>query len=111
MTRILACNADPVLTPSGEPGAEAVLPPEGEPVACNDCQAHEVCLPEGLCADLLSVRTSCRKECRSDAQCRDGYECRSSGSNGVYALATPAAPFGAETVKICMPLQPEPGVE
>ena len=110
-TRILACNADPTLTPAGDPEGEPVLPPDGEPVACNDCQAHEVCLPEGLCADLLSVRTSCRKECRSNTQCRDGYECRSSGSNGVYGIATPEAPFGVETVKICMPLQPEPGVE
>ncbi len=98
-TRIAACNAVPA------------TPTDGEPVACNDCATHEVCLPEGLCADLLSVRTSCRKECRSDTQCRDGYECRASGSNGVYAVPTPDAPFGTHVVKICMPLQPEPGVE
>ena len=112
-TRISACNADPSLVPVGEPGGAPVLPPEGTPVACNDCAAHEVCLPEGLCADLLSVRTSCRKECRSDTQCRDGYECRVSGSNGVYSVPTPDAPFGTGTVQICMPLQPEPepGVE
>jgi hypothetical protein len=94
--RIKACHADPA------------APAEGEPVACNDCDAHEVCLPEGLCADLLSVRTSCRKRCRSDSNCRDGYECRESGSNGVYRVATPEFPFGDGSIKICMPVQPEP---
>jgi hypothetical protein len=82
---------------------------EGQPVACNDCGNHELCLPEGLCADILSVRTSCRKECRSDSNCRDGYECRRTGSNGVYSVATPDDPFGAEDVKICMPIAPVPG--
>ncbi len=94
--RIAACHADPV------------EPQDGEPVACNDCDAHEVCLPEGLCADLLSVRTSCRKRCRSDSSCRDGYECRQTGSNGVYRVATPEFPFGDGDIKICMPVQPEP---
>ncbi len=93
--RVLACNAEPA------------DPENGEPVACNDCDTHEVCLPEGLCADLLSARTSCRKECRSDAGCRDGYECRESGSNGVYSVATPDAPFGTGIVKICMPVRPD----
>lgn len=93
--RIAGCNADP--------GAESLV--EGEPVACNDCDSHEVCLPEGLCADLLSVRTSCRKECSRDSQCRDGYECRETGSNGVYRVATPAYPFGNGSVKICQPVR------
>lgn len=97
--RIAACNADP--------GGESHI--EGEPVACNDCDAHEVCLPEGLCADILSVRTSCRKECSRDSQCRDGYECRETGSNGVYRVATPAYPFGNGSVKICMPVRRVPG--
>lgn len=103
--RFAACNASPA-RPVDENG-EPVEWSSDEPVACNDCGSHEVCLPEGLCADLLTVRTSCRKECRSDAQCRDGYECRPTGSNGVYAVATPDAPFGEEIVKICMPVRPE----
>ncbi len=93
--RIVACNASP----------EA--PASGEPVACNDCDSHEICLPEGLCADLLSVRSSCRKKCRSDSSCRDGYECRETGTNGVYRVATPEYPFGDGTTKICMPLRPD----
>lgn len=100
--RVSACRAAPAPAEGAEPYAA------GEPVACDDCDAHEVCLPEGLCADLLSVRTSCRKECKSDTNCRDGYECRESGSNGVYRVATPAYPFGDSTVKICMPVRPNP---
>ena len=97
--RIASCRSDP----DGETHIE------GAPVACNDCDTHEVCLPEGLCADILSVRTSCRKECSRDSQCRDGYECRESGSTGVYRVATPAFPFGNGSVKICMPVRREPG--
>ena len=93
--RIAACRADP--------SSESYI--DGEPVACNDCDSHEVCLPEGLCADILSVRTSCRKECSRDSQCRDGYECRETGSNGVYRVATPAYPFGNGSVKICQPVR------
>ncbi len=94
--RIAACNANPA------------TPALGDPVSCNDCGVHEVCLPEGLCADLLSVRTSCRKACRSDSKCRDGYECRETGTNGVYRVATPEYPFGDGTISICMPVRPDP---
>src|SRR5690606_5983628 len=47
-----------------------------DPSIYNRCTDQELCLPEGLCADILSVRISCRKECNSDRNCRDGYECR-----------------------------------
>lgn len=95
--RITACNASPA------------APASGEPVACNDCDVHEVCLPEGLCADLLSVRTSCRKRCRSDTVCRDGYECRETGSNGVYTAWDPTNPDSKPIIKICMPIERQPG--
>lgn len=96
--RIAACHAEPL--------AESYK--DGQAVSCNDCSTSEICLPEGLCADVLSARTSCRKRCRSGAQCRDGYECRSTGSNGVYPVSSPEHPFGAEDVKICMPVRPVP---
>ena len=95
--RFAACNASPANL-----SYEA-----GQPVACNDCSNSEVCLPEGLCADLLSARISCRKRCRGDGNCRTGYECRPTGSNGVYPVATPEFPFGDDPVKICMPRRPE----
>jgi hypothetical protein len=114
--------ADPACVPAfagGEPlrcsdpglkiGDAGCVPtyPDGQAVACNDCSSTEICLPEGLCADVLSARTSCRKRCRSGAQCRDGYECRATGSNGVYPVSSPDQPFGADDVKICMPIRSE----
>lgn len=97
--RIATCHAEPL----------AGSYKDGQAVACNDCSGDEICLPEGLCADVLSARTSCRKRCRSGAQCRDGYECRPTGSNGVYPVSSPDSPFGADDVKICMPIRPLPG--
>lgn len=112
--RIRSCNVDPApqkctdpdLTP-GDPGCVPVFA-DGQAVACNDCSASEICLPEGLCADVLSARTSCRKRCRNDRKCRDGYECRSTGSNGVYPVSSPDHPFGAEDTSICMPIRRDP---
>jgi hypothetical protein len=50
----------------------------------NACAAHEICLPEGLCADEMSARSSCRRECKRDSQCRDNYVCKEVGTDGVY---------------------------
>lgn len=111
--RFAACHTDPPkrctdpeLEP-GDPGCELDFAAD-QSIACNDCQASEICLPEGLCADVLSARTSCRKRCRTDRKCRDGYECRSTGSNGVYPVSSPEHPFGAEDVSICMPIRRGP---
>ncbi|MEM7118204.1 MAG: hypothetical protein AAF614_37600, partial [Chloroflexota bacterium] len=41
----------------------------------NDCGSNEVCLPEGLCADEVTARTSCRRKCSRASDCRAGYEC------------------------------------
>lgn len=71
----------------------------------NRCTDQEICLPEGLCADLSSVRTTCRKECNSDTGCREGYECRETGSNGVYTAFDQARPTATPPIeKICMPI-------
>jgi hypothetical protein len=71
----------------------------------NRCTDHEICLPEGLCADISSVRQTCRKECNTDTQCREGYECRDTGSNGVYAAFDPSNPTSMPLERICMPIE------
>lgn len=78
-----------------------------DPTIYNRCTDQELCLPEGLCADLLSTRISCRKECNSDRNCRDGYECRQTGSNGVYVAFSPTNPDSMPIEKICMPIEPK----
>lgn len=82
-----------------------------DPTIYNRCTDQELCLPEGLCADLLSSRISCRKECNSDRNCRDGYECRETGSNGVYVAFSPTNPDSLPIEKICMPKEPKFGEE
>lgn len=82
-----------------------------DPSIYNRCTDQELCLPEGLCADILSVRVSCRKECNSDRGCRDGYECKQTGSNGVYVAFDPTNPKSLPIETVCMPIAPEPGDE
>ena len=67
------------------------------------CAADELCLPEGLCGYILSVRTSCRLKCKKDSDCRGGYECRATGSGGVYVSPNPDNPSKLLSGKICMP--------
>lgn len=90
-----------------DPEREDRRPPDDEigDSIYNRCTDQELCLPEGLCADILSVRTTCRKECKSDRNCREGYECRATGSNGVYVAFDPKAPNSIPTAKICMPVE------
>jgi hypothetical protein len=69
----------------------------------DECDPQEVCLPEGLCADELTARTSCRLECKKDSDCRGNYECVETGTGGVYVAPDPADPGGSSTARICVP--------
>jgi hypothetical protein len=70
----------------------------------DDCSAHEICLPEGLCADELNARTSCRRECKRNRDCRDGYRCVETGWGGVYQAPDLDDPSNDSETKICMPV-------
>lgn len=94
------------LTISCDPAREDVWSeaPDGtELPPLDDCGADEICLPEGLCAYILSARTSCRLECDKNSDCRDGYTCRATGSGGVYLSPDPDDPATVLSGKICMP--------
>lgn len=69
----------------------------------NDCGANEICLPEGLCADEITARTSCRRKCTTDRQCRNGYECRLTGAGGVYRAPDLEDYGNPSNVRICRP--------
>jgi hypothetical protein len=69
----------------------------------DDCEARQVCLPEGLCADEITARTSCRRKCSNDGDCRDGYECVLTGTQGVYRAPDIEDPQNPAHVRICMP--------
>lgn len=70
----------------------------------NSCLPHEVCLGEGLCADEVSARTTCRVKCGDDGDCRSGYECRRTGSQGVYRQTDPDDATNTAQVDICQPI-------
>jgi hypothetical protein len=67
------------------------------------CETNEVCLPEGLCADELTARLSCRRKCGDDDDCRNGYECVRTGSRGVYRAPDLSKPGVVSEVDVCMP--------
>lgn len=76
---------------------DGVCPPQ------DDCRANEVCLPEGLCADEITARTSCRKRCKDDGDCRAGYECVRTGARGIYHAPDLDTPGQVDEVRICTP--------
>lgn len=71
----------------------------------NDCDTSEVCLPEGLCADEITARTSCRRKCSNDRDCRNGYECILTGTQGIYRAPDLNDPGNPSNVRICMPVR------
>lgn len=90
-----ACEARGCL-PSIEPGVWTCPPLDA-------CNTNEVCLPEGLCADEVTARTSCRRKCSSNRDCRVGYECLLTGSQGIYRAPDVDDPQNPSNVRICMP--------
>ncbi len=83
----------------------ATFGPDGEPLPpLDECAANEVCLPEGLCADEITARRSCRKKCKSDDDCRAGYECVRTGSRGIYRAPDLSNPSNHKETRICTPV-------
>lgn len=76
---------------------------QGDDQGTDACESNEVCLPEGLCADEIRARTSCRRTCDSDSDCRDNYHCVSTGIDGVYVAPDPEDPTVQHTANICVP--------
>ncbi len=72
-------------------------------VGSSSCRPSEVCLPEGLCADELTARTSCRFVCENSSDCRPGYTCSETGSGGVYRAPDPSDPSNIKETRICVP--------
>lgn len=72
--------------------------------ARDDCDPNEICLPEGICADFNTARATCRRECKRDSTCRNGYECRDTGVHGIYVARDPTMPTVSTETSICMPI-------
>ena len=93
-------------TETGETETGDECPPGSLDCPCavvDNCLPHEVCLPEGLCADEVRARTSCRRMCNKDSNCRDNYECVPTGAGGVYLAPDPDHPTQMLNESICVP--------
>jgi hypothetical protein len=69
---------------AGQPNPLTVCP-NG---ATNDCTADEICLDVGLCAPRSTEVRYCAKTCSSNGDCRSGYVCRPTGTEGSVLLSS-----------------------
>jgi hypothetical protein len=56
--------------------------------ATNDCTADEICLDVGLCAPRSTEVRYCARTCSSNGDCRAGYVCRPTGTEGSVLLSS-----------------------
>ena len=80
-----------------DPGTEDLVGGTG---STNDCLPDELCLSGGYCALRTQERRFCMKGCGSDDDCRDDYECRSTGTRGAEAVPDANNP-GIRQLRFC----------
>lgn len=75
--------------------------PQGQDARCG---LSELCLPDGICADARLGRSSCRLLCEDDSDCRAGYRCQATGTNGLYLSPEPGSfEWKGSGASICVP--------
>ena len=84
------------------------------PGTIGECRADELCVvcgpsssqPEPLscCVPSTSERRFCALKCGSSGDCRGGYVCRTSATDGSLALTSD--PNSITTAKFCAPVEP-----
>jgi hypothetical protein len=99
---------------------------ERDPQAVHHCRTDELCLCDdasncasgggrlpGHCAPEASERRWCQHTCSSNSDCRSGYQCRSTGTNGAEPvprrLDDGGVPVGDPT-QFCAPAAVDGGV-
>jgi hypothetical protein len=70
-----------------DPETEDSLDPLVTPT--NECTVTEICLSSGYCAQRSSEQRYCMKACEKNSDCRDGYECRLTGTLGSEPVLEP----------------------
>lgn len=80
----------PFLSVPCDPKTEDAVDPELK--ATNDCIADEICLTNGFCVQRAAERRFCMKSCEASTDCRQGYECRATGTQGAEALVDVQSP-------------------
>ncbi len=85
-------------SPGCEPPAD-----EDEPNWCDQCAPDERCIQSGYCASKASARRWCMKTCDKRSDCRDSYECRTTGVEGAEKVLHPEETDADQTAKFCAP--------
>lgn len=87
-----------LLSQSCDPATEDAVDPSV--TASNACTQEEICLIGGFCALRTHEDRFCMKSCEKDSDCRDGYECRKTGTRGAEPMPD-AAKTGVQQERFC----------
>lgn len=69
----------------------------------NQCTADERCIQSGFCSSKSSARRWCMKKCEKGKDCRDDYECRSTGVEGAEKVLPLDEEVADQTAHFCAP--------
>ncbi len=72
---------------------------------CNQCTPDELCIQSGFCASKASARRWCMKKCSKRSDCRDSYECRTTGIEGAEKVLPVDEVVPEQTARFCAPKQ------
>lgn len=70
---------------------------------CNKCTPDERCIQSGFCASKASARRWCMKKCKKRKDCRDAYECRTTGVEGAEKVLPLDEAVEDQTARFCAP--------
>jgi len=78
-------------------------PTDPETNWCNQCTPDERCIQSGYCASKASARRWCMFKCKKNGDCRDSYECRTTGVEGTEKVVPVDEPLSDQTARFCAP--------
>lgn len=77
----------------------------------SDCSLDELCDLQGHCVPRSTEIRYCMRSCKSDGDCRDGYECRDLPrmiADGGEPVLAPGVPIDQNAPKFCASKPPAP---
>ena len=69
----------------------------------DDCLPSEICLGMGFCARRDTEKRYCMRKCSNSGDCRNGYTCRKTGSDGSVLAPDLGEPYSYEERGFCAP--------
>jgi hypothetical protein len=79
---------------------DAVLGTTAKGTRTNDCTSTEICLSGGYCVLRNQETRFCMLACEANDDCRGGFECRTTGTQGAEAVPDPDNP-GIRQSRFC----------